>query len=65
MYYLRGLLGERINVRYFLSIGMIVSAFFAFLFGLAFWTNIHSLNFFIIVQVDVYFFYLYIYANIY
>ncbi|EFX68820.1 hypothetical protein DAPPUDRAFT_301251 [Daphnia pulex] len=49
--YLTGSLGERINVRYFLSIGMMFSGLFGFLFGLAYWTNIHSLAYFIIVQV--------------
>nr|CAH0105951.1 unnamed protein product [Daphnia galeata] len=49
--YLMGSLGERINVRYFLSIGMMFSGIFSFLFGMAYWTNIHSLAYFIIVQV--------------
>lgn len=49
--YLMGSLGERVNVRYFLSIGMMLSGLFGFLFGLAYWTDIHSLAYFIIVQV--------------
>lgn len=51
----RGSIGERMNVRYFLTIGMLLSATFSFLFGLAYWTNIHSLTYFIIIQVKTYF----------
>ncbi|XP_046640771.1 glucose-6-phosphate exchanger SLC37A2-like isoform X2 [Daphnia pulicaria] len=49
--YAMGLLGERINTRYFLSIGMMLSGFFAFLMGLAYWANIHSLTYFLSVQI--------------
>ena len=46
-----GLLAERMDLRYFLSLGMILSGFFTFLFGLAYFANIHSLAFFIVIQV--------------
>ena len=46
-----GLLAERMDLRYFLSLGMIFSGFFTFLFGLAYFANIHSLAFFIVIQV--------------
>ncbi|XP_045033021.1 glucose-6-phosphate exchanger SLC37A2 isoform X3 [Daphnia magna] len=49
--YMMGLLGERINIRYFLSIGMMLSGFFACLLGLAYWANIHSLTYFLVVQI--------------
>ncbi|XP_046449069.1 glucose-6-phosphate exchanger SLC37A2-like [Daphnia pulex] len=49
--YAMGLLGERINTRYFLSVGMMLSGFFAFLMGLAYWANIHSLTYFLSVQI--------------
>ena len=39
-------------VRYFLSLGMICSGLFTFLFGLAYAANIHSLAFFISIQVE-------------
>ncbi|KAI9563845.1 hypothetical protein GHT06_011311 [Daphnia sinensis] len=40
----------RINIRYFLSFGMMLSGYFACLFGLACWADIHSLTYFLIVQ---------------
>jgi len=46
-----GLLAERMDLRYFLSLGMIFSGFFTFLFGLAYFANIHSLAFFIVIQI--------------
>lgn len=51
-----GSVGERMNLRYFLTIGMITSGFFGFLFGLAFWTHIHSLSYFLFVQIAAGFF---------
>ena len=38
------------NLRYFLSLGMILSGVFTFLFGLAFYTNIHAIAYFIVIQ---------------
>ena len=48
----RGSIGERMNVRYFLSIGMVMAGIFSFLFGVAHWTNIHAYGYFIAVQVE-------------
>ncbi|GFY52478.1 glucose-6-phosphate exchanger SLC37A2 [Trichonephila inaurata madagascariensis] len=49
--FISGMAAERIDLRYYLSIGMILSGLFTYLFGLAFYLNIHSLSFFIIVQI--------------
>ncbi|XP_037093608.1 glucose-6-phosphate exchanger SLC37A2-like isoform X3 [Pollicipes pollicipes] len=46
-----GLLAERMDLRYFLSLGMLMSAVFVWLFGAAYYWNVHSLAFFIIIQV--------------
>ena len=47
-----GMLAERMDLRYFLAMGMICSGLFTFLFGLAYAANIHSLAFFISIQVS-------------
>ena len=47
-----GMLAERMDLRYFLAMGMIWSGLFTFLFGLANAANIHSLAFFISIQVS-------------
>lgn len=49
--FLSGYLAERIHLRYFLSFGMIFSGIFTYLFGLAFYYNIHSLYYFIVIQI--------------
>ena len=46
-----GMLAERMDLRYFLAMGMICSGLFTFLFGLAYAANIHSLAFFISIQI--------------
>lgn len=46
-----GFLAERCNLRYFLAIGMILCGIFTYLFGLAFYLNIHSLWYFVIIQI--------------
>jgi len=46
-----GIVAERMDLRYFLSGGMILSGIFTFLFGLANNVNIHSLGYFIAIQV--------------
>jgi OPA family glycerol-3-phosphate transporter-like MFS transporter 1/2 len=40
-----------VNLRYFLSLGMIMSGLFTFLFGLAHYIDVHSIAYFIVVQV--------------
>ena len=46
-----GFVAERMNLRYFLSIGMIISGVLTFLLGFAKVVEIHSIYYFIIVQV--------------
>jgi len=46
-----GHVAERTNLRYFLVVGMCSSGFFTALFGLGRYWHIHSLSFYIIVQV--------------
>nr|CAH7766966.1 unnamed protein product [Callosobruchus chinensis] len=45
-----GFIAERINLRYFLSIGMLFSGLFSYLFGLAKTYNIHHLWYYVVVQ---------------
>lgn len=46
-----GFLADRCNIRYFLTIGMILSGLLLYAFGLAFYTNIHSMTYFVIIQI--------------
>ncbi|XP_032590163.1 glucose-6-phosphate exchanger SLC37A2 isoform X1 [Drosophila grimshawi] len=49
--FISGFIAERVSLRYFLSLGMIMTGVFTYLFGLARTSNIHSLWYFILVQV--------------
>lgn len=49
--FISGMAAERIDLRYYLALGMLLSGLFTYLFGLAFYLNIHSLAFFIVIQV--------------
>ncbi|XP_024881105.1 glucose-6-phosphate exchanger SLC37A2 isoform X1 [Temnothorax curvispinosus] len=49
--FLSGFIAERVNLRYFLSIGMLVSGISCYLFGIAKPYNIHNLWYFVFVQV--------------
>ncbi|KAK7938927.1 hypothetical protein WMY93_002253 [Mugilogobius chulae] len=49
--YLSGIIGERLPIRLYLSVGMLFSGLFTCLFGLGYFYNIHSLSFYISVQV--------------
>ncbi|KAL4589859.1 hypothetical protein LXL04_002770 [Taraxacum kok-saghyz] len=49
--YLSGHVGDRIDLRVFLTIGMIGSGVFTVLFGLGFWLDVHSLRYFIMIQI--------------
>ncbi|CAL1581741.1 unnamed protein product [Knipowitschia caucasica] len=49
--YLSGIIGERVPIRLYLSLGMWFSGLFTCLFGLGYFYNIHSLGFYISVQV--------------
>eukprot|EP00099_Drosophila_melanogaster_P025968 NP_726048.1 major facilitator superfamily transporter 16, isoform B [Drosophila melanogaster] len=46
-----GFVAERVSLRYFLSMGMILTGVFTYMFGIARTSNIHSLWYFIIVQI--------------
>uniref|UniRef100_UPI003AAD2A13 glucose-6-phosphate exchanger SLC37A2 isoform X2 n=1 Tax=Centroberyx gerrardi TaxID=166262 RepID=UPI003AAD2A13 len=45
-----GIFGERLPLRYYLSVGMLLSGFFTCLFGLGFYWNIHSIWYYAFVQ---------------
>ncbi|KAK6645097.1 hypothetical protein RUM43_001373 [Polyplax serrata] len=49
--FISGVVAERVNLRYFLSMGMLLSGVLCYMFGLAKSLNIHSLPYFIIVQI--------------
>lgn len=46
-----GHLGDRLNLRIFLTMGMLGTGLFTMLFGFAYWWNIHSFYYFLIVQM--------------
>lgn len=46
-----GFVAERVNLRYFLALGMILSGIASYLFGLARILDIHSLAYFMLVQI--------------
>jgi OPA family glycerol-3-phosphate transporter-like MFS transporter 1/2 len=49
--FLSGFVAERCHLRYFLALGMISSGLCTYAFGLAFYYDIHSIWFFVVVQV--------------
>lgn len=49
--YFSGHLGDRTNLRIFLTIGMVGTGVFTSLFGIGFWGNIHSFYYFLGVQM--------------
>lgn len=49
--FISGLIAERMSLRYFLSLGMILSGFFCYLFGVAKTADIHSMWYFVFVQI--------------
>ncbi|CAN9498045.1 unnamed protein product [Ophioblennius macclurei] len=49
--YLSGIIGERLPIRLYLTVGMLSSGLFTCLFGLGYIYNIHSLSFYVLVQV--------------
>lgn len=50
-----GHIAERMDLRYFLTGGMILSGLFTSLMGLAYFLEIHSFTYFIVIQVSYYF----------
>ncbi|XP_054165832.1 glucose-6-phosphate exchanger SLC37A2-like [Oppia nitens] len=49
--YINGMIAERMNLRYFLTIGMLIAGIANILFGLAYKLNIHALEYFYVIQV--------------
>jgi len=49
--YSSGFVAERVNLRYFLALGMITSGIFTYLFGLAKSYGIHYMWYFTLIQV--------------
>ncbi|XP_061997306.1 putative glycerol-3-phosphate transporter 1 [Rosa rugosa] len=49
--YFSGHLGDRINLRIFLTIGMVGTGVFTSLFGIGYWGNIHSFYYYLGVQM--------------
>ncbi|KAM8856516.1 glucose-6-phosphate exchanger SLC37A1 isoform 2-T2 [Spinachia spinachia] len=49
--YLSGIIGERVPIRLYLTVGMLFSGLFTCLFGLGYVYNIHNMGFYIFVQV--------------
>ncbi|XP_010550584.1 PREDICTED: putative glycerol-3-phosphate transporter 1 [Tarenaya hassleriana] len=49
--YFAGHLGDRMNLRIFLTIGMLGTGLFTSLFGVGYWANIHSFYYFLFVQM--------------
>ncbi|NXQ98112.1 G6PT2 protein, partial [Sagittarius serpentarius] len=51
--YLSGIIGERLPIRYYLTVGMLASGLFTAMFGLGYFYNIHNLWFYIMAQVGI------------
>jgi OPA family glycerol-3-phosphate transporter-like MFS transporter 1/2 len=49
--YFAGHLGDRLDLRWFLSMGMVGSGLFVFLFGMGRYWNIHRLSYYLLVQM--------------
>ncbi|ONK55711.1 uncharacterized protein A4U43_C10F220 [Asparagus officinalis] len=49
--YFAGHLGDRVNLRILLTIGMVGSGLFTALFGVGYWLNVHSFYYFLAVQM--------------
>lgn len=49
--YFSGHIGDRMDLRVFLTIGMVGSGIFVALFGMGYWWNIHNFYFFLVMQM--------------
>ncbi|KAF5188674.1 Glycerol-3-phosphate transporter protein [Thalictrum thalictroides] len=49
--FISGHLGDRLDLRVFLSVGMVGTGLFTLLFGFGYWLNIHSFYYFLIIQM--------------
>ncbi|XP_045457926.1 glucose-6-phosphate exchanger SLC37A2 [Melitaea cinxia] len=48
--FVSGMIAERVDLRYFLSMGMLVSAVFCYLFGLGRTLDVHDITYYLLVQ---------------
>ncbi len=48
--FISGLVAERVDLRFFISVGMIMSGVFTMLFGFAYYWGIHGIAYFFFVQ---------------
>ncbi|KAF5743598.1 putative Glycerol-3-phosphate transporter [Tripterygium wilfordii] len=46
-----GHLGDRMNLRYFLTVGMVGTGLFTSLFGVGYWLNIHNFYYYLAIQM--------------
>lgn len=49
--YFSGQLGDRLDLRIFLTVGMVGTGLFTSLFGVGYWGNIHSFWYFLVIQM--------------
>ncbi|CAN6476755.1 unnamed protein product [Victoria cruziana] len=49
--YFSGHLGDRLDLRLFLTVGMVGTGLFTSLFGAAYWLNVHSYVYFLVIQM--------------
>lgn len=49
--YFAGHLGDRLDLRIFLTVGMVGTGLFTSIFGIGYWLNIHSFSYFLIFQM--------------
>ncbi|XP_054814226.1 putative glycerol-3-phosphate transporter 1 [Prosopis cineraria] len=49
--YFSGHLGDRLNLRIFLTVGMLGTCLFTSLFGVGYWGNIHSFYYYLVIQM--------------
>lgn len=49
--FISGFIADRCNLRFFLSFGMLLSGLFTYALGLAYYYDIHTLSFFVVLQV--------------
>lgn len=48
--FVSGMVAERVDLRYFLSLGMLTSAIFCYLFGIGRTYNVHDISYYLLVQ---------------
>ncbi|XP_072900865.1 glucose-6-phosphate exchanger SLC37A1-like isoform X2 [Hemitrygon akajei] len=49
--YASGIIGERLSIRLYLTVGMLASGLFTTLFGMGYFWNIHNLQYYIFIQI--------------